>query len=120
MAQYAREYDELKQKIKALEVKADKRKNAILDEMERRGTIAIEHEGARISYVVNESVRYSIEALKEKLAPSLFRAITKPVVDPAALSAKVQAGAITQDTVAACSSLHTSAPYIRVSFNSED
>lgn len=108
------ERQEILERIEALQARADKRKERVIAEMERRGIKALESDKFRVSFVQQEKVDYSLDALKESLTPALFRRITKPVVDREALSGMVQMGKIPAETVADCSTVTTSKPYIVV------
>lgn len=115
LARLAQEHKEIKNRIKALEAKAGKRKDVILAELERRGLKAIETEEVRVTMVQRTVVNYHVDQLKERLGPSKFKRITKPVVDKDALAEAVQQGKVNMEDVDACSSLQYQAPYITVS-----
>jgi len=50
-----------------------------------------------------------------ELAPAARRAITRRVLDPAALEAAVVSGRVAEDKVAVCSATTSSEPYVRIS-----
>jgi hypothetical protein len=108
------ERQEILERVEALQARADKRKEKVVSEMERRGIKALESDKFRVSYVCQERVDYSLDALKNSVTPALFRKITKPVVDRDALSGLVQMGKIPTEVVADCSTVSTSKPYIVV------
>lgn len=114
MFRLLQERQEILERIEALQARADKRKEKIVAEMERRGIKALENDKFRVSYVQQERVDYSLDALKNSLTPALFRRITKPVVDREALSGMVQMGKVSAEVVADCSTITTSKPYIVV------
>jgi hypothetical protein len=105
---------EILERIEALQARADKRKDKIISEMERRGVTALENEKLRVSYVQQERVSYNLDSLRQRLSPALFRKITKQVVDPTALSGMVQMGKVEPEIVADCSTVTPSKPYIVV------
>lgn len=115
LAKMAEEYSELRGRAKALEAKANKRKEKILKELERRGTKAIETDEVRITRAQKNTVIYDPDALKERLGSSRFTRITKRVVDKELLAAAVQAGKVKVKDVEACSEVKPNAPYIIVS-----
>jgi len=108
------ERQEVLERIEALQARADKRKEKIIAEMEQRGITAVENEKFRVSYVAQERVSYSLDHLRQRLSPALFRKITKQVVDTTALSGMVQMGKIEPEIVADCSTVSQSKPYIVV------
>lgn len=142
------ERQDLLDRIAKLQAKADKMKGQVIEEMERRGTTALENDRFRVSYVVNSTVTYDEDALFKDLTPaqrreafrdevnlnalkpdtrravieSLPRAerrqATTRVLDVSSLSAAVQAGKVPFDVVDKHSAVKESAPYIRVSIRS--
>lgn len=115
----AEEREELKLKISKLKSKLDKKDQAIINEMSRRGTTAVENGGLRISLVQSERVSYNEDRLKEALEPRLWKRATRQVLDVAALSQLIQSGKVDPNVVAAASEVKLSAPYIRVSTEEE-
>lgn len=101
-------------KAKKYEAKADEIKEKVIREMERRDLKALENDNLRVTYVQNETVKYSLDLLKEHLQKATIKRITSEVLDKAKLSAEVQVGHIPQDVVAECSEVFYSKPYIKV------
>jgi hypothetical protein len=110
-----KERERLLAQIQQLTKEADTLKDAVMAEMERRGTTALENEEFRISYVTAEKLVYNYDVLAEKLTPAELKRVTKRVLDLDALSAQVQAGRISASKVAAATSVTFNKPYIRVS-----
>jgi polynucleotide 5'-kinase involved in rRNA processing len=115
LAELAEEHATLKARIRSLEERATKRQEAIIKELQRRGTKAIETADVRITVVQGETVRYDTDALRDTLSPAKFRLITTPTVDKTKLSRAVQAGKVDLDTVNECATVTLNKPYIRVS-----
>lgn len=120
LAKLAQEHSELKAKIKSLEAKAEKRKAAIVKEMETRGLKAMETEEVRVSVVQKSNVNYDVEKLKERLGPRRYRAIVSEHVDKDKLARAVQDGKVNMKDVDKASTVSWNRPYIVVSPRGKD
>jgi hypothetical protein len=109
----AQEVEELNGRISALSAKVTKRKAAIITEMERRGTRAIEHDGRRLTYVQSETVVYDEDRILAGLSPAKREKVVRKVLDKGLLLAAVQAGTIKATFVTAHTSVRSNNPYYR-------
>lgn len=107
--------EKYKARIALLTKKVDKINAAVIKEMERRGTTALENDDWRISYVEAEKVEYDLDALAERVTPAQLKRMTTRVLDLGKLSGMIQSGALGADVVAEASTIKKNKPYIRVS-----
>jgi hypothetical protein len=119
LAELAKERDTLDARIKKLTASKKKRDQAIIKELERRGTKALDVAGVKITKVQGEIVEYDYDELKDVLGAAKFRAITKPVLDKDLLAKAVAKNRVELATVNSCATIRLKAPYILVS-QSED
>jgi hypothetical protein len=113
LAALAREMEGLKERAKELTKRADRRKTAIIAELQDRGTTSLLHDGYKVTMVQNEVPQYDEEYLKEVLTPRQWKKVTKTVLDPSLLSVAVQQGDIDLEVVQQATTIRTTAPYLR-------
>lgn len=109
----SRERDALEKRIAKLQALADKRKDKIIAELDRRGTDSITHDRYKITMVVTETPQYDQDYLREHLTRPQLRLVSKEVIDISRLSQLVQEGRIPLDVASHASHIRRSKPYIR-------
>jgi hypothetical protein len=119
LARLGKKYDALKEQIKALEAEKAKISTAVIKELDRRGTKAIECDGTRVSIVRQTTTQYNIDLAREVLPAAVFKKVVKTVLDPALVAQQQQAGKITVEDAAEFATVITKAPYISVGSASE-
>lgn len=115
LATMARRSSDLNDEIKRIKERKAKVDQAIIGEMERRGTKTLTTGGVTITYVAAENVGYNYDELAEELPKRLADKIRKREVDKQQLAILVTSGKIDSVLVAAHTSVTISAPYIKVS-----
>lgn len=119
LSELALRHKELKAKEAKFKADAERIQGKIIKELKRRGTKAIEHEGAksivRVTVVTQDQVYIDFGKLKSRLKPSQVRKVTKEELDTSALQQLVQSGKVSPAIVAACSEVTPKKPYIQVS-----
>lgn len=119
LARLGREYQQVHEQIKALEVRKKEISVKVLAELDRRGTRAIEADGVRVSAVRQTTVAYDPDQALEVLGTRKFKKIVKTVVDPALIAAAQQAGDLTVEQIASFSSVVPKSAYISIGAVSE-
>ena len=115
LAKFAKEYEAIGAKIKRLQALQSQRKKKIIEELEARGTKAVEVAGIRVTKVQSERVEYDYDSIAHELPKEKRRLIMKRVVDPDMLSRAVQSGEIDAEELDRHSSIRLNKPYISVS-----
>lgn len=90
LVQLARQAEKAKQKVEKAKQEEAALKKQVLDEMQLRGTKAIEHDGTRLTFVQAERVHYDEQSLYGLLTPAQRRMVFNENVDLNALPAKTR------------------------------
>lgn len=118
------EREAIRLRVKKLQALQAKRDQAILAELDIRGTHAIENGGHRVTRVQNETVSYDgwgiVKKLRQKRRRDVADRLIKEVVDNSALAAELQAGNIDPSLVAEFSSVNLSKPYLKGSITGRE
>lgn len=115
LSELAREYSMYDKREKAAQAKKNKRKAAIIKELQHRGTDALEHDGIRITLVQQDIKDYPLENFERALPSNLYKRILKRVIDKDKIQSLVMAGKIEPELVDECVEVRPKAPYIQVS-----
>lgn len=115
----ARKQKEQKQAEAKAKAEAEKYAGQVIEELQTRGTKALEGGGVRVNMVEGEYMVYDLDEMEEALSPKLFKSVTKVVVDEAALKAAIDAGKIKPAKVARFAKVQKKKPYILVSFTGQ-
>jgi hypothetical protein len=105
----------LEKKIDKLAGELKDGKKIVVDEMEARGTRAIEHGGKRCTLVKGTYTSRDDEGLRAALKPKQRALVCKEVIDASALSQAVQAGQIDKALVDQYSEVKNKAAYYLLS-----
>ena len=117
MATLGRKLKDLQEQVKPLEDEISDIKRQITDELERRGTKMILHDGVRITYRRNDYVNYDEAKLKRLLRrrPEVLKRVFS-ALDKNALGAEVQEGEIDPTLLDKATEITHSEPWPIVTF----
>lgn len=113
LAKLGRREQLLAGKVSGITTERNKIRAIIANEMEQRGTDAIEIQGVRIKYVRPESVEYDIEAIKKK-RPLLWKFCQSEFFDVKKLAEAVAKKKVSPETLATFSIVKARTPYPQV------
>jgi adenosyl cobinamide kinase/adenosyl cobinamide phosphate guanylyltransferase len=119
LAETAREWKELDQRIKKLEARRDKRKKIVLAELDRRETIALESSGVKVTKVQQFMNIPLIEEYEKRLTPKQMKKATDRIISVEKVAGLVMAGEIEPEVVDQCTERKPKAAYITVTITEE-
>lgn len=111
----AEENEKLEARIDKLNQKLLAGKKIVIDELDARGTRALEHGGRRITLVKSTYEKRDYEGIRAALKPKQRKLVTKEVVDASLLSQAIQAGQIDMAEIKPYVQVLPKAPYYLMS-----
>lgn len=107
-------YHDQRRRLKELEAEADEMKREILAALTARDLDRLDHDGWKVTRVVNERVSYPFEAAAARWRPATMRRVTVRTVDKAKVAEEIEAGRLLVLDAQAVRVVATSEPSVRV------